>query len=294
MAFTQETLAELAYSTLQNVNLFSYQSSDNLATVTGVGYFTDSRFIDTEYGWADSIIISELSDGFFMLKVATSEITVTQVGAGGSDITTLQSDVADLTLNLRDVEAIDMNADDLVLTATQAKAAVLVVTNVGDGTKTLTWPTGAENPAQQLVVTLTAANFFDIAHEAGGVTASMEPGTMHIVSVTSTYGAYDIDEFTGSSARGESNGVVTLGAGDTVLADTHAGKLLIAADGAAQTLTVNTGLLTNNMKLTVYCSGAGGMTVTAGTGTVNGNAVLAAGDSCVIYRDALTDTYTCV
>lgn len=97
MAFLEDDLAQLSLQTLNGVNMYSYTSSDALATVLATGYFTGCRFIDTEYGWANCIIVAELSDGTFFLKVGATEVTVTAISATPTASATSQATPADPT-----------------------------------------------------------------------------------------------------------------------------------------------------------------------------------------------------
>ena len=65
MTFVIEKLAKLDGQTLNNVNWYSYipDNGDTSTDVLVTGYFTNSQYIETEYGWADSVIIAKLDDG---------------------------------------------------------------------------------------------------------------------------------------------------------------------------------------------------------------------------------------
>lgn len=311
MAFIIEKLAKLDGQTLTTLNWFSYMpdNGDGIAEVTTTGYFTNSPFINTEYGWANATIVAILDDGYYFLQVDNTEITAVQVSAGGGEIpaieaaiTVIEGDIELLEKNVRDYVEVDMENDDYTMTLDEANSAYIKVINPGDGTKVLTIPTTSDltRPAVIFidVSTLAVEKVFEIALESGvgvvdviggDVFAMMTRGFTSAQSVVFN-GAQELFE----TMKRSGNGVETLDAGDTVLIDSMGGKLLIADDAVAQTLTINTGLLTENLKLEVYCTGVGGMTITAGTATVSGNTVLAATESCTIYRDALTDDYYCV
>jgi hypothetical protein len=214
-----------------------------------------------------------------------------------TDVAALQTEDAVLGRNVRTVVSVDMNNDDYTLTLDEANSALLVMTNVGDGTKTLTWPTTSDNtrPAQQLVVTLLASDSFSGSAESGGGTAEFVNGTIHIVSVPDGLGVFNVDQYIQDESRKSSNGIVTLAVGNTNTSDSNAGKLHIGSDGAAQTLTIIAASNVPNMIVPVYCNAAGGVTIQNGLGvTVTGNTVLANGDRCTIYRDGSTETYYCV
>lgn len=214
-----------------------------------------------------------------------------------TDVAALQVEDLLLQRNIRTYVVIDMNNDDYTMTDDEANSAVIAVTNSGDGSKTLTWPTTSDTtrPAQQLVITIFTANGFIAAAQTGGSTADLVGGTIHYVTVPDGIGAFNVDEYVQTEARKVSNGITVLDAGDTAFNDDSAGKLQHAADGSAQTLTIAAGNTLSNLTAPVYCSGAGGLTVQGAMGvTVSGNAVLATGDRCTIYRDALTETYLCV
>jgi hypothetical protein len=190
-----------------------------------------------------------------------------------------------------------MNNDDYTLTDAEANSAVLVMNSTGDGTKTLTWPTSSDStrPGQQLVVTLLAGELFTGAAESGGSTAEFVNGTIHIVSVPDGLGVFNVDQYIQDESRKSSNGIVTLDAGNTYLGDNNSGRLHIASDVSAQTLTIRDSLKVSNMIVPVYCNAAGGLTIQGDIGvTVTGNTVLTNGQRCTIYRDGMTEIYYCV
>ncbi len=219
------------------------------------------------------------------------------IAALETDVGVLQASVTILDDNIRGVVFVDMGNDDYIMTDAEANSAFIVVSSVGNGTKTLYWPTTSDDTraAMQSLVTLFAGAPFAIAAQSGGATATAVPNTVHLVSVPDGLGAFNLDEYIQIEARSQNNGMQTLSAGDTVFNDANGGKLLIAADGSAQTLTISAGNYTTNLTANVYCSGAGGLTIQGDMGvTVTGNTVLTTGQSCTIYRDALTETYLCV
>lgn len=214
-----------------------------------------------------------------------------------TDVTALQVEDAVFDKNIRAVVAVDMLNADYTLTLDEANSNVLVVSNSGDGTKTLTWPTtsDASRPAQQLVVTIFCSNGFTIAAQSGGGTDTLVAGTVHLVSVPDGLGAINVDEYIQIETRKQSNGVSGLSAGANVFNDASGGLLLIGSDAAPQTVDIALGNDMSNLTAVVYCTGAGGITIQGDVGvTVSGNTTLASGESCRIYRDALTETYYCV
>lgn len=298
MSFAQEKLAQATVQTQNIFNLYVYEpdNGDTSTDVLVAGYWSQSRFIGTD-GWVDGIIHCKLDDGFFMMQVQASGITVAQVGAGGGQIPQIETDLTLLENNVRGVAFVDMENDDYTLTDDEANAAVLVVSNSGDGTKTLTWPTTSDltRAAMQTVVTLFCSNGFTISAESGGSTSDLVAGTIHTVSVPDGLGAFDIGDFIEIEARKASNGIRVLDVGDTVFTDANGGELQHANDGVAQTLTIDPAQETPDLSAPVYCSGAGGLTIQGGVGvTVTGNTVLAAGDKVTIYRDGVTENYLCV
>lgn len=214
-----------------------------------------------------------------------------------TDVAALQQEDLLLQRNVRNYVVVDMDNDDYTMTDDEANSAVIAVTNSGDGSKTLTWPTTSDTtrPAQQLVITIFTVNGFIAAAQTGGATADLVGGTIHYVTVPDGIGAFNVDSYVQTQGRKASNGITLLAAGDNSFDDTQGGILQHAADGAAQTLTILAGNLVENLTAPAYCSGAGGLTIQGDVGvTVTGNTVLAVGDKCTIYRDALTETYLCV
>lgn len=96
MSFNPNDLQQLTYNTKTNINTWSYRNTgDSLATVLGTGYFTGAYPIDSEYGWANSIIFCELSDGFFTLQVGSTQVTATAVASLPVALATSQATPAD-------------------------------------------------------------------------------------------------------------------------------------------------------------------------------------------------------
>jgi hypothetical protein len=82
--FTQDTLATVGAQASNPPTGYSYRSADNLATVTGDGYFAakQSQFIEGDW------ILALLSDGHAMLEVLadTSKVSVINIAVSSEPV----------------------------------------------------------------------------------------------------------------------------------------------------------------------------------------------------------------
>jgi hypothetical protein len=103
---------------------------------------------------------------------------------------TLQ-DLETVIRNARGLAIVDMGADDYTMTEEESQNSTILTTNVGDGTKTLTWPStsASTRPIVQYVIGLLSGNNYDIAAEAGGPTGTLTAASNYVVSVTDASGA---------------------------------------------------------------------------------------------------------
>jgi len=199
--------------------------------------------------------------------------------------------------NIRGVVIVDMDSADYTMTDAEANSALLVITNSGDGTKTLTWPTTSDDtrPAQQTVVTLLTAGDFTIAAQSGGGTASLIAGTIHIVTVTDVLGAFNSDQYIQNEARRATNGLGVAGTGsDFTFAATDAGQMVIGDDSSPQNFNINADIsgMPNNAVLYFFQRGSATATLVAGAGvTLYGNLTVATNSGCSIWRDGTTNTW---
>jgi hypothetical protein len=79
MSFTQPTFAPVGPQSSDAPAVYSYSTSDTLATVKGAGYFVDKEN-QLEEG---DIVFTQSSDGFTIMEVSASTGTVTDPGFGG-------------------------------------------------------------------------------------------------------------------------------------------------------------------------------------------------------------------
>lgn len=75
MAFTQSTFATVGAQSAPSPSVYSYSSTDDLSTVTGVGYFIEKVNQLDEGDW----VLALLSDGHALLEVDADTSTVTVI-----------------------------------------------------------------------------------------------------------------------------------------------------------------------------------------------------------------------
>jgi hypothetical protein len=290
MSFVEDALVQLAQQSVGGSNLYSYSpdNGDTISDVQAADYFSQSRFINQD-GWVNGFIFCVLSDGSYIVQIGTGGATGSQFGAGGTDISVI-------TTNIRGIANIDMGAADYTISIAEAQCAVLVVSNVGNGTKKLIWPDSAIGtwPSLQTVTSFGETQSFIIKQQSTGVTDVVEHNTSADVAIIAGYAAINLSTFVANTTRAASNGVVAEGSIARTIADTDGGLAIESTNAAATTLTIPVGLLTHNLKFQVRSSGAGGVTI-AGSGgvTVTGKTALATGNTCTVYRRGDNENYVC-
>ncbi len=135
---------------------------------------------------------------------------VLQSSLTGTDanVTALQAAVAMLSTNVRGVAAVDMLADNYIMTDTESNSSVIFVSNQGTG-KTLSFSTAtdATRPTIQHIVTLMATGDFTLANQSGGANVVLGAGSVADVSTNTGLGVLNTSVYTNINARGKSNGV---------------------------------------------------------------------------------------
>jgi hypothetical protein len=126
-----------------------------------------------------------------------------------TDVATLQTDMAVIDDNLRTTAIVDMANDDYTMTVDEANAAVKALVNVGDGTKTLTWPTAADTTMakSQTITSQFAANPVTLECETGGTTAVLFAGIVTELVVAPGTGITLMSQQYGHEANDTTNGV---------------------------------------------------------------------------------------
>lgn len=292
MSFVQEKLSLIALQSQGIFNLYVYQpaNGDSSTDATASDYFSQSRFVGSD-GWVDGLIFSTLSDGFFILQVQASGTTASQVGAGGEQIPNIEA-------NLRGAVFVDMNNDDYTMTYDEAIAGMKVISNSGDGTKTLTWPTIADNdcPTDQMLVMTLATGKITLSQESGGLNGTAYPGTVCGMGLIPAFAIFSMCEYYGISSNASFAGVdVEAGAArDIVYADS--GTNIIADSAGAQTFTIKDDTSQGwrpYTKVAIYRKGAGALTIDGNVApavTVTGNTTPAQGEQVWATRIA-ADTW---
>ncbi len=207
-------------------------------------------------------------------------------------IAALQTAESLLRTNISDIAFVDMENDNYVMTDEEAICSIIIPSNVGDGSKQLSWPPSANGiyPSQQIIVTLYAANQFSI-HSSGFLTTTIVPNIVNPVFVSSMLGAINLNQI----YAGVYNGERILGAGGSTLLITDIGKTIVANDVNPQTLTIPAGLASGNSRFWVSAESlTGSLTILPGAGvTLVGSlvATLLNGQSGEIQRVGLSNTY---
>lgn len=112
--------------------------------------------------------------------------------------------------NLRKIVVVDMNSGDYTMLSSQWDAACIVVTNTGDGTKTITYPATSDGkvPLNLTVYTGFAGNNFYIKSETGNLPLLITAPTYDIVnystvsSIVSTYQSFFNTPINSTNNRG--------------------------------------------------------------------------------------------
>ena len=115
--FTQDTFATVGAQSSTPPSVYSYSSSDDLATVTGAGYFSDKQYQLSEGDW----IFCLLSDGHALLEVSSDTSSASVINLAVSSEPVVQRFTSGGTIG---------NATNLVLST---------------GTHTLVMPTSSES-----------------------------------------------------------------------------------------------------------------------------------------------------
>jgi len=299
MSFEQDKLNVVTLQSVGSINIYTYEPSNGDAStdVMVTGYFEQSRFIDTD-GWVSGFIFCNLDDGAFIMQVASTGITVTQVGAGGGDIPAIESDIAILDANSRGISLINMGGDDVILSDAQSENAIKAILNTGDGTKSITVPTSADDtsPSISAYVMTIGTNSAEVISETGGDTAQIYSNdgatALDIIVIAPLVGAFSFVAQAVKSANKMMPYDSATVTDDTDVTGLHSGVLLQMNNAAPKAFNfsdANVSAMTPNAKGQLRMKGAGVVTITAsGTATVDGKTTLAINDIVTWYRDGST------
>jgi hypothetical protein len=103
---------------------------------------------------------------------------------------TLQ-DIQTLERNVRDAVVVNMANDNYTMTDEESQSSFIIPFNVGDGTKTLTWPSSSAStrPQPQFIYGVGAGNSYTIKAEGNATTASLSAATNYCIAVSDALGA---------------------------------------------------------------------------------------------------------
>ena len=206
--------------------------------------------------------------------------------------------VSTLNKNVREIALVNMSDDDYTLTDAQSEYAIKAILNTGDGTKSITVPTSADDtsPSISAYVMTIGTNSTEVISETGGDTAQIYSNdgatALDIIVIAPLVGAFS---FTAQAVKSANkmmpSGPVTV-ADDTDVIGVHSGVLLQmdSADPKAFNFSdTNVSAMTPNAKGLLRMKGAGIVTITAsGTATVEGKTTLAINDIVTWYREGST------
>lgn len=220
--------------------------------------------------------------------------TVDNASANWGSVTGSISSQTDLYQGLAGIAIIDMGAADYTMSPSEALAYIKIVSNVGNGTKTLTWPSGSDSKdfSAQLIANQDATQF-TAALQSGGSTETIFPNQLTEVAVAPGVGVFSMGYQYAIAANNVSNGVSTIGGAATNATSFYSGKLLVFTSAAAQTLTINSAnYFWPDTKFDVLVTGAGGLTVScAGTFVLAGSGTVATNQRKTIWRDDDTNNW---
>jgi len=294
MSFVEDCLVQLAGQSVGGSNLYSYVpgNADGIGEVSASDYFSQSRFYGQD-GWAGGFVFCTISDGTYILQISQSGVTGNSINAISP---ALSVQITDLVTNVRNFISINMLADDFTMSEEASKYPVLIVTNAGDGTKTLKYPTGSFNsrPAVVLIVSF-LTNGFSVQNESGGGTAYVDAGCLVRTSPIIGSNITNLDNYSNPLIRGGRNGVTSTASAAYTIEETSKGKTLIGTNAALQTFTISPDINTDNFTCDVFATGAAGISVVGGAGvTVTGNTTAAVNVRRTIVRDDRTQNYYCL
>lgn len=198
-----------------------------------------------------------------------------------------------LRQNLSDYVYIDMGAANYTMTLAESMAAVKVVANVGDGTKTLTIPAGAldMSPLISYYYNGFAALPYTLS-TARGVTAKMYPGTAgDVVTIE------DVTILTLMESDASSGGVVIMSDPSIHINYLNAGKVIYSTHAGATSIIINDSdiqTMLPNSQFYVQATGTSSITFSAGGGaaTFNGlTTIVAASGRVAVTRDGDTSDF---
>jgi hypothetical protein len=145
MAFTQDTFAPVGANSTDAPAIYSYSTSDTIATITAAGYFVDKQF-QLEEG---DIILCSTSNGFITISYDNVSESAKPSGLNAASVPSLEIYSDD---GIETITATQNNyADILVSTITADSVANNFWTDNGDGTATYTG-----NPCLQRITSLSS------------------------------------------------------------------------------------------------------------------------------------------
>ena len=207
-------------------------------------------------------------------------------------------DIGVLDDNVRGVSLINMGGDDVILSDAQSENAIKAMLNTGDGTKSITVPTSADDtsPSISAYVMTIGTNSAEVISETGGDTAQIYSNdgatALDIIVIAPLVGAFS---FTAQAVKSANKMMpydpVTV-TDDTDVTGLHSGVLLQMNNAAPKAFNfsdANVSAMTPNAKGQLRMKGAGIVTITAsGTATVEGKTTLAINDIVTWYREGST------
>ena len=211
-----------------------------------------------------------------------------------ASITGTFGDNAALSRMFQDVATIDMSNADYTMSDNEAASYAKILTNVGDGTKTLTWPSTSDSliSASQFITTAFAANQVTLASQTGGSSAVIGALRLSEVVILPGVGVFVEGDSYATSSNAVSNGVTVITDAAYSFGVSDCGKLIVGDRGTAQAFTLDSTVdFPTNAKICVMQKGAGTVTITASGTTIIGTAAMVQNQLICLYRDGTTDEW---
>lgn len=231
--------------------------------------------------------------------MTTSGLTLQQLASGTSSFSNISGTIGDNAELARAFQAaviIDMQDDDYTMSDDEAASFGKIITNAGDGTKTLTWPSTSDGTyaAEQFIYMGYAANKITLACQTVGATTVMYPGDFCEITVFPGGAIYNMGREYSRQSNRESNGVVVSSSGAYAFDYSDCGKLRVSNNGGAHDYTMNAAdeLWPINAKITVFQAGTGNCTLVAGLGVnLFGDLTMAQNESRTLWRSGSSNNW---
>lgn len=228
----------------------------------------------------------------------TSDAGLSQPQYSPATFATLTGNIGDNTSLARALQSavfIDMANADYTMSDAEAAAYAKVLSNTGDGTKALTWPSTSDGlyASGQLIYMALANAPITLVSQTGGSTAIIHNGDFSEVAVLPGVGIFCLADAYTSQANMVHTAINPIGDADYTLQASDAGKTIYMGGAGPRNLTINAGItnMLDNAVVYLIQAGAGAVAI-GGTATIFGaGGTVSAGQLARIARDSNSDDW---